>query len=467
MFGHAQSGGQNTNTDTKHRTPRHTMNKKQKQLKALIRAAQDIGYGDCVAEIAQERAMQEGAEGRHAARVWVRYLRERIQRRSDPLKGNHGDRLARYAAPLNVAESLRTTLQTMEEGGDAIAARVLRACQYKHARDKSPIGDFFAMREAQGLVSYCPVGRVQQITLDGKWAREGRQAIKPAKWARALLSPSVRAAFKDHEFSAFAARFSAEEKAAELTVRELTIEEAYTLPRPGPSGDPAFVSCMHSDRHESRPQYAVEFYKTLGAGTVTAWGVVDGRGQLHGRALVWQSVQSPHGEIILMDRVYGQPDVQELMYALARKNGWYRKHTQGSGSTLLTSPDGETVSIGHLSIAVGWPGTRYTPYMDTFKYYDTEDEVLTNLEPDGPHYELASTSGSYEEHGGNRVQDVDGDWIDRDDAVEVDGDWYASDDDRICYVESRDEYYLVCDCYEVTIGRNTYIVHEDQVNRLG
>ena len=458
MFGHAQSGGQQQNTDT--------MNKKQKQLKVLIRTAQLMGWDDYVPGIIQERTWQE-EEGQSASRAWTRNLREKQRQNNDPLKGNHGDRLARFAAPLNLADSLRAALNTLEEGGDAIAARVLRACEYRHARDKSLIGDFFAMRESQGLVSYCPTGRVQQLTDDGRWAREGRQAIKPAKWARALLSPHVRAMFKDHDFSAFASRFSAEEKAAELTVQELTIQEAYTLPRPGPSGDPVFISCMHSDRHESRPQYAVEFYETLGADTVTAWGVVDGRGQLHGRALVWQSVQSRHGEIILMDRVYGQPDVQELLFGVARSKGWYRKHRQGSGGTLLVSPEGETVSMGHLTVAVDWPETQYTPYMDTLRYYDTEEEVLTNQEPGGPHYELASTSGSYEECGGNRVQDVDGEWIDRDDAVEVDGDWYASDDDRICYVESRDEYCLACDCYEVTIGRTTYIVHEDQVNRLG
>jgi hypothetical protein len=148
----------------------------------------------------------------------------------------------------------------------------------------------------------------------------------------------------------------------------------------------------------------------------------------------------------------------------------------------FVTAEGVTVSgaRAYVSAAGDVLQASYHPYLDTFCNLDEDGDLWCHAtEPDQWRAEYRCTNGSYEDKNREgQVQLHDGDWVSEDDACEINGEWYSTED--CCYISRHDEYVhdddaVYCegsgeyerrgDCYEVTIGRNTYFVHEDDVCR--
>ena len=109
-----------------------------------------------------------------------------------------------------------------------------------------------------------------------------------------------------------------------------------------------------------------------------------------GRAILW-NLSSPEG-VKFMDRIYTNKDSDvELFKEWARMNDYYYKSYQNHqpGEQIMT-PTGKE----YINLVVNVKKIRYDyfPYMDTMRYYDSEDGRLSNIY-DSDDDELVSTNG--------------------------------------------------------------------------
>src|SRR5688572_22891835 len=109
-------------------------------------------------------------------------------------KTNNQTRIANMTT-LTLADSFTALLISMKEKCRC-AELLLKAQSNPRYLSPDKPGNFIAYRESSGLVSYCPAGRAQQLTQDGKWERRGRQDARPGKWARATLNARLASRIK-------------------------------------------------------------------------------------------------------------------------------------------------------------------------------------------------------------------------------------------------------------------------------
>jgi hypothetical protein len=321
------------------------------------------------------------------------------------------------------------------------------------------MGDYFTLRESEGLITYMPAGRTQQLNSDGSWKREGRQGIKPAKWLRSVLSPRLAKRIPDHVFADFATKFKASEESGKIIFEIATFEQAY---KEANYHDGKISSCMWDEP-------VAAFYECYPCRVLIAR---DSK-QYRGRAIVWDKVANLSTP--LMDRVYADsPEVAEAFFRHAAEQGWTRKAHQNNGCfTLFTSPSGDEVTCRAGTLYVNPTSdlgdVEFWPYMDTFRAMDDCGRCHNSNDEDGASYLLDCTDGDREEvnnHEGE-VLCADGDWRDEDRVVCVSGEYYADDDDDVVYCSHSSEYIMRSDAYEVNMGGRigTVYIHEDYVNR--
>jgi hypothetical protein len=376
---------------------------------------------------------------------------------SDPLTVGIWSRVR--PSPLVLAASFRDALQRMHEDGDKVAGAVLNAANDGRLCNPKLPGNFYAWRDKAGQVSYTPAGRELRTAEDGRWSREGRQETTPARFVRQVLRESTLRRLGDAALSAFAVRFRAAEEADCLAFAEWTgadIDRAYDEVR-------GTGSCMEGDA-------VGDFYARAGARVLVAVR----NGSPVARAILWKTDDG----LTLCDRVYAarEEDVSALTDE-ARRRGYWTKQTQTNARRPFVSPDGETRTAHTVTTPKNPMRAEYIPYLDSLCYWD-EDAGTLSTEDDGATHECRCTNGTAEELGGvtladgrrvdenDAVQDVDGDWRHIDDVHEVDGDYYPEGDDRITWCEHREEYILTSEARQVTIGRTSYIVHEDQIEQI-
>lgn len=365
---------------------------------------------------------------------------------------------------MNISNSLRTLLQDLAQ--DTPCCRLVNRALWRIKVGKksrllnpSPMGDYFTLRESEGLITYMPAGRTQQINADGSWKREGRQGIKPAKWLRAVLAPRLAKRIPDHVFADFATKFRASEDAGKITFEFVTFAEAYNESN---FHDGKIQSCMWGEP-------VAAFYECFPCRVLVARDAK----QFRGRAIVWDTV---HGLAMpLMDRVYADsPEVQEAFFRHAAEQGWTRKAQQNNTCfTLFTSPSGDGVTCRadtlYIKPTSDLGDVEFWPYMDTFRAMSDCGRCYNSANKDGAAYILDCTNGDREEvdnHEGE-VLCADGEWRDGDNVVCVDGEYYAYDDEDVVYCHRSQEHIMRSDAYEVDMGGRigTVYVHEDYVNR--
>lgn len=144
-------------------------------------------------------------------------------------------------------------------------------------------------------------------------------------------------------------------------------------------------------------------------------------GKVKGRALLW--ILSDGRKYI--DRIYTIQDSDKNIF-----KDWAKKNGYDLTYDMSTSNEDIKVNLKVTSFS------KY-PYMDTFEYYDDQNgilyENLPEMDEDKQFLRLKSTGGGYETISSSRegqVRDIDGDWIDEDDARwcdDVDGYvWYEN-----------------------------------------
>ena len=186
--------------------------------------------------------------------------------------------------------------------------------------------------------------------------------------------------------------------------------------------------------------------------------------KIKGRALVWK-LSRPSGRTF-MDRIYTIDDYdEELFKTYAKENGWlYKKRQDSSDSTIIVDTLNDTEDYMKLVVdgVSDSPSDQY-PYMDTLKYYSSDEGTLTNDNDyfSGEYYELESTEGYYDERQSGIWVEYYGEYMNEDDLVYCElGDEYRTSEDAVYldyYGEYATEEYV--DIYMVRV--DYYEGHDD------
>lgn len=362
------------------------------------------------------------------------------------------------------------------------------------------------------MLSYLPKGREHKTNPEnGKWLRDGRQEMKPAKLARKILIPRVVESLSDADFEVFGNKVRAylgivgdedgEGRNIKLEVisgddiKDAYHHESYSYALG--DGTNLHGSCMRS----GDARYYFGIY-TKNQDVVQMLVARDAEGKVLGRALLWNFDNGDKG----MDTVYGANIIEQVFKEWAIDNGYYYKSSQSchhhifdmfSGSRIPTE---EYKDKEFRKVTIKEWDFDYYPYVDSLYHmgrdgatiylcngyksgldlfrtlrctdgrYDEQDDdddddyvVLEN--GDSCHVDNAYHL-DYVAHDGDRVggyyhesevvYTIDGEHYLREHCTRIDGDWYTLDDDDIAYVEDRDAYFLAentvyCEVRELTI----------------
>lgn len=375
------------------------------------------------------------------------------------------------ASRLHWSDSLRTLVEDIAGGGCPVAEALIKARKYRHAHNQKLTGNYFSFREKAGMISYLPAGRNLVLNDAGLWARDGRQETKPVKWAKSVLAGWQLARLKDHDFSAFAAKFAAAENASALRVE--LVDDVGAVYEERNHSDAVSGSCMQQyslsygeDRDNGRGERVGDFYKRAGAKVLAVWR---GDGRLEGRAIFWPKIRGlSAGNVAGVDRVYGSPEVLEMVKRWAAENGAAMRSNPQSGGETSWWLNGESLGYGGFIVpAQSLRGAGFYPYMDTFRYQDEDGDLWAVHDKNRTVFAYGSTCGDREEcnpHEG-QVQLHDGTWHDEDDAYEVGGEYYAGEDVVECH--RTGEYILRDGAFEIELSRTrTVCISADYVREL-
>jgi hypothetical protein len=167
----------------------------------------------------------------------------------------------------------------------------------------------------------------------------------------------------------------------------------------------------------------------------------------------------------VIDRVYGREEFMQMFRDYAREIGAYKKECDSAGESLFISPDGSRCHKA-FNISIQGEFERF-PYVDTFCYYDSSENVLSNEQTEHHDKKLQDTGGGFENLEGVRVYGREGtfdeevcrwsnyhdEFLYEDDAIYVDNDYYYAPDGATCealYLGRRN-YVLLNDCSEVEV----------------
>jgi hypothetical protein len=280
-----------------------------------------------------------------------------------------------------------------------------------------------------------PVDKEQAYSDEGKWKREGRQEIKPAKFLKEFVHPRILAKFKDHEIADFATKFKAFEASQMLEFKVVDVADVYVANNF--FREETFGSCMMD-----KP--VGDFYSCFNVSAVAA---VRKSGEWVGRALLWNEVKSEGETHSLLDRIYSRNvEITELFLQWAKANNHWVKVGQNNNSFEFKRPD-DTVFSGqsYVKALKDISDQQFFPYMDTFAASDHDDESIL-FNSDAGVITYRNTNGTRDnEDEEDTVVTINGDRIPEVEAVLVGGNYYHREDDCIVASDYTGDYLHIDD----------------------
>jgi hypothetical protein len=335
------------------------------------------------------------------------------------------------------------------------------------------------------MCSFLPAGREHKTNPDtGKWLRDGRQEMKPAKLARKLLIEDKNTDLDATDFEKFANAVKSyvsvlgddDGNGKNIQFKLVTGDDIRYYYYYGNYSElmgkdsNLWGSCMRS---EDCQEY-FDIY-TENAEVCSLLVALDNAENVLGRALVWTFKDGKRG----MDTIYAHESLFESFITWAVDNQAYYKDRQSCHHQCFDRLNRERVDYTPYVQLKKWRFSNY-PYMDTLSIL-TEYGVLQNENPSCDWKILRDTGGGYEDgedddyvtlENGDRCHIDDAIYLEyigsngrrggyyhesevvfterdeyrhRDDCERINGNWYETDDDDILYVDSRDEYFLMDD----------------------
>lgn len=247
-------------------------------------------------------------------------------------------------------------------------------------------------------ISYLTPERVEQISEDEYWSSSRRFQAKPGAFVSKVFK---NISSRDIEkFSNLYKTFTKKSKFELKVVSGSDIKRYYHYDSYQSDRGTLGASCM---KHESS-QRLLDIYSD-NSDKVSMLVMVDSDGYLMGRAILWN-----FDSYKLMDRIYTVCD-EDLAFWFkkwATENGYLYKSEQNWYNTLQFEKIGDKRQELKLKVSLDSADQKYYPYMDTFKFIDS-DFNLYNYQPDGvTFYTLCSTDGCRQSPDYLRFDGVDG-----------------------------------------------------------
>ncbi len=292
------------------------------------------------------------------------------------------------------------------------------------------------------MCSYLPNGREHRTNPDtGRWLRDGRQDMKPAKLARKLLNEYGLSDLCDADFEKFnnlVRAYISVEGDEDGIGRNVTLEvisgeaikDAYhedNYSRIQGTSSNLWNSCM---RYEGCQDYFGIY--TLNPDKVSMLVAYDCDRKILGRAILWNFNDNTKG----MDTIYASDSIKELFIRWAIDNKYYYKASQSCHHQYFDRYDGEMTDFKFKCVTLTNHKLKKYPYMDTMQYLSNYG-LLSNDYDVSYDYTLRCTGGGYDEEDDDYVTDINGERIHNDDARWID---YTRPSGR------NIEGYVHCDC---------------------
>lgn len=327
--------------------------------------------------------------------------------------------------------------------------------------------NYLTMRN--GMMSYLPNGKEHLTNDDGTWRRENRQEGKPARVIRKVISEKLSNHFgltdSDYEkFSNMVASYchvngddDRPPTIAIVVANGDLIHEFYNGTSSDAGGNLS-GSCM-------RGKDVFDMY-TFNDHKVNMVCAINEVHQVVGRALLWLGDDG----FRYMDTIYAADHLRELFISFAKENGIYYKSEQSCHYHEFDKLNGRSVPSRNVRVTLNdWDYGEY-PYMDTMRYLDTDNCVLSNYEPSGDYYLLRCTDGGYEDCSPYEEDVYDGGRVHRDNATHIDyerpsGRWICGYTDSSNVTEVVGGWYALDeDCVEV--DGSWYVMNSDDIVEL-
>lgn len=249
--------------------------------------------------------------------------------------------------------------------------------------DKTKIS-YLTPERSQNIISSSPYGE----GADELWSSSRRFHVKPGSFISKL--------FKDispKEVENFSQLFRNVQTKITYTLKVVSgsdIRDYYHYASYMSESGSLGNSCM---KHDSCQDY-LDLYVD-NSDKISMVIMVDNNSKLIGRALLW-SVD----DMKIMDRIYTIDDetYQYHFKKWADDNGYWYKKEQKWNNTLFFESKGNTI-CKEISFELKSFKLDHFPYMDTFKFFDTKNGVISNYKPKTNYFKtLISTEGSTCDH---------------------------------------------------------------------
>ena len=365
--------------------------------------------------------------------------------------------------------------------------------------------DYVTMR--RDMCSFLPAGREHKVNEEtGRWLRDGRQEMKPAKMARKLIVPSRIDEFSESDFEKFT-----------------NAVKSYISIVGDDDGEGKSIRFELVSGDDIRKYYSWRTYSELMGKETNLWGscmrsddcqdyfriytdnpevcsllvAFDKDDKVLGRALVWTFDDGKRG----MDTIYAHESLIESFVEWAISNEALYKDRQSCHHQQFDRLNRRNVVYCAAVKLNKYKSICEYPYMDTLSILNHDGYLYTDSEDLCDYKILRDTGGGYEDSDGDEYvilengrrchrdncyyldyrnyngERVDGYYHENDvcwnnggdarlkcDCVRIGGDWYDLDDDDIKYVEDRGEYYLADDTAYCLYDDTTY--HIDDCHEL-
>lgn len=394
------------------------------------------------------------------------------------------------ARRVTFSSSFKEMISQLSSTGDKVA-KILHQPDYT----TNEVCNYITMR--RDMASYLPAGREHKINDSGRWVRDGRQEMKPAKLARKIIHDSYKDNYSeltDTDFENFA-------NAVKSYISVIGDED----------GDGKNIVFDVVEGEELRKAYHEENYSKVMGTNTNLWGSCmrysntqkfldiyvknndvckllvarDVNGLVLGRALLWLADNGDK----CMDTIYSAECLFKAFKAWAIDNEYRYKSSQSCHHHMFDMYGGSSYADndGYVSVKIKHASLDFYPFMDSLQYLEvlSGGSILSNDDGTSYDYVLRQTDGrrddgddedgriycewhdesydeddvrwvSYTRPNGRRLESYihyedtvnahDGEYYLEEDCEEVSGRWYLRNDDNI--IEVNGEYYLLEDCYD-------------------
>lgn len=344
---------------------------------------------------------------------------------------------------LFISDELRDTLKEIES--ESIVASLL--LKKRHDKDElvdNPVNFISISRDDRTKISYLTSERMADLSEDLYWTTSRRFQAKPgafiSKIFKGVSSKEVEKFSNLFRSQVLMPKFRFDIIKGE-SIRGYYHWESYSSDR-GTLG----ASCM---KHDNCQKY-LDLY-TDNTDQISMLCMFNEDGGLMGRALLWNFESYK-----IMDRIYTICD-EDLSFHFkqwATKNGYLYKSEQNWFNTQQFEQVGQKKQTIKLELKIKNSSFKYYPYMDTFKFQDTNTGYLYNYLIDSPNMRtLCSSDGSRYEHNYLRSDGVDNVLRYQGDCVWVEYTQFYTHCNNTQWSDINDQYILKKD-----------VIHDDEIN---